>query len=173
MPKFIMIVDTVRYMWMAAYGGIYCDMDVFFRKRFEFDEGVLFAEREWTWPKDPSITNSVHNCWFASVPGHPIWTDLLDGIAENVRAMGAPRTRASLYAKNFLTKLRLRKPDYPAVFNLTGPNAISKILTKRTLLEQYPDVRVAPAEVIYQKGMSKGQPSDAFVVHETAGSWKE
>jgi len=179
MPEFIMIVDTVRYMWMHYYGGIYCDMDIMFLNRFEFDDGVIFVEREWTYPEDKSITDSVHNCWFASTAGHPIWTEILDGIAKNVQALQgkaekpAPRGRIGRYVEKVLIRLRLRKPHFPMVFNVTGPNAVSRIITQRSLLEKYSDVRVAPGKAIFQGGMSKGLPGDAFFVHETSASWRE
>jgi mannosyltransferase OCH1-like enzyme len=173
MPKFILVVDTVRYMWMDHFGGIYCDMDVLFRKRFEFDDGAVFVEREWTYPKDISITDSVHNCLFASEPKHPVWTEILNGIARNARAMQSPSARAGRFSRKVLAKLHLRKPSYPLVFNVTGPNAISKIITQRSLLEKYNDIRVVPGREIFQAGMSKGKADDASFVHEAAGSWKE
>jgi hypothetical protein len=173
MPKFILVVDTVRYMWMDHFGGIYCDMDVLFRKRFEFDYGVIFVEREWTYPKDISITDSVHNCLFASEPKHPIWTEILNGIARNARAMQSPSARAGRFFRKVLAKPDLRKPSHPLVFDVTGPNAISRIITQRSLLKKYKDVRVVPGREIFQAGMSKGKVEDAFFVHEAAGSWKE
>ncbi|HEX4770438.1 MAG TPA: glycosyltransferase [Bryobacteraceae bacterium] len=180
MPKFIMVVDTVRYVWMKHYGGVYCDMDIFFRKRFDFGGGgAVFVKREWTWPKDSSITDSVHNCWFASEAEHPIWDEILDGIAANVRALRGQKERKlasgqlNIFIQKVLGKLRLRERYFPIVFNVTGPNAISKIITQRGLLQKYKDVRVAPASDIFQQGISKGNPSEAFFVHETAGSWAE
>jgi len=128
MPKFIWVVDTVRYLLMDHHGGVYCDTDVLFRKRFEFDAGVIFVEREWTWPNDRSIADSVHNCLFASEPKHPVWTDILNGITQNVRAVQSPTAQASRFEKRVVAKL-LGKSVYPVVFGVTGPNAISKIIT--------------------------------------------
>jgi mannosyltransferase OCH1-like enzyme len=169
MPEFIMQVDTVRYMWMYIYGGIYCDFDIYFLKHLPLDQGVVFIEREWTYPEDRSIFNSVHNCFFASEPGHPIWLDLLEGIASNVEALNL-RTKSVGYNlfKNFKTK----KVKISPVFDTTGPNAISRIITKHKLLEKYKDVMVLPGSTLYQKGRSKSTMNDAHVIHQTTGSWK-
>lgn len=161
MPKIIMQVDTVRYMWMHVYGGIYCDFDIHFLKRLDFTQGAIFFEREWTYPINNAITDSVHNCCFASEPGHPIWLEILEGIAVNVAGL-----KQSLFDK------LLRKP-IKAVFDVTGPNAISKIITDHQLLSRYKEVTVLPGPLLYQRGYSKGTVDTAYVVHETFGSWKK
>lgn len=171
MPKFIWVVDTVRYLVMDHYGGVYCDTDVLFRKRFEFDAGVIFVEREWTWPNDCSITDSVHNCLFASEPKHPVWTDILNGITQNVRTVQSPTAQAGRFAKRVVAKL-LGKSVYPLVFGVTGPNAISKIITQNGSLKQHKDIRVVPGSQIFQAGMSKGMLEEASFVHGAAGSWQ-
>jgi hypothetical protein len=179
MPSFIMVVDTVRYLWMRLYGGIYCDMDVFFRSRFAFEDGAIFIEREWTYPEDVSITQSVHNCLFASVPGHPVWDEILDGIAANVRSLKGkkepkpPRGKVGKFVARVMIKLGLQKRYFPMVFNVTGPNAISKIISDRSLHQKYEGVHIVPGKAIFQAGFSKGSLDDAYFVHETAGSWKE
>ncbi|MCK1335679.1 hypothetical protein IVB38_06440 [Bradyrhizobium sp. 38] len=171
MPKFIWVVDTVRYLMMDHYGGVYCDTDVLFRKRFEFDAGVIFVEREWTWPNDRSITDSVHNCLFASEPKHPVWTDILNGITQNVRTVQSPTAQAGRFAKRVVAKL-LGKSVYPLVFGVTGPNAISKIITQNGSLKQHKDIPVVPGSQIFQAGMSKGMLEEASFVHGAAGSWQ-
>lgn len=176
MPKYIMVVDTVRYLWMRELGGIYCDMDVFFQQRIDFGESPFFIEREWTWPQDHSIVDSVHNCIFASPPRHPIWDHLLEGIADNIVKMN----NDVLQRRNLRNKLRkffgLANPareSISPVFNATGPNAISKIITNEELLKLYPDVKVSSPHLLYQAGLSTGEVERAYVVHQTAASWKE
>lgn len=159
MPQHIMRVDTVRYMWMYIYGGVYCDLDIQFKQPMEFQSGVIFIEREWTYPKDRTITNSVHNCIFASVPKHQIWMDILDGIAQNVKKL--PNTKITKFFKKKQAK----------VFNVTGPNAISKIISQGKLLQKYNDVTVLPGKTLFQKGSSKHTGESSSVIHETAGSW--
>lgn len=177
-PQFIMVVDTVRYLWMQHFGGIYCDMDIYFQKRIEYGEGVVFVEREWTWPKDRRITTSVHNAWFASQPGHPVWQHIIDGIAinaqrlANLKPMPTKPTRFQRAIGRAARTIGIPTQYMPTVFDVTGPNAISRILTEEALLQRYPDVRVLPAMDIYQAGMSKGRQEHAYTVHQTAGSWK-
>lgn len=177
-PQFIMVVDTVRYLWMQHFGGIYCDMDIYFQKRIDHGNSVLFVEREWTWPKDRRITTSVHNAWFASQPGHPVWQHIINGIAINAKRLAnlKPMPTKPTYLQRAIGKatrtIGLPTRYMPSVFDVTGPNAISRILTEEALLQRYPDVQVLPAVDIYQAGMSKGQKQDAYTVHQTAGSWK-
>jgi mannosyltransferase OCH1-like enzyme len=125
MTEFIWVVDTDRYLLMDHCGGVYCDTDVFFRKRFECDTGAIFIEREWIWPRDASITHGVHTCLFASEPKHPVWAEILDGVAQNVRAVQSPTAQATYLAKQVLATL-IGKRACPLVFNVTGPNAISR-----------------------------------------------
>jgi mannosyltransferase OCH1-like enzyme len=178
MPQFIMVVDTVRYLWMNHFGGIYCDMDVYFQKRIEHGDGVVFVEREWTWPKDRRLTTSVHNAWFASEPRHWVWAHIIDGIANNVRnianrkPMPTKPTRFQRAIGKAVRTLRLPTQYMPTVFDVTGPNAISRILSEKGLQQRYPDLRILPARDIYQPGMSTGRQEDAYAVHQTAGSWK-
>ena len=177
MPEFIMVVDTVRYLWMQSYGGIYVDTDVYFRRRHDFEDGVILVEREWTYPEDDSIRDSVHNCLLASEPGHPLWSALLDGISSNVDAIDSSSSRPAdsplvRRAKKALVRLRLKSPERTDVFDVTGPNAISKIITEHALLSAYGDVHVLPGSTIFQEGRSAGSIDAAAFVHEAAGSWK-
>jgi mannosyltransferase OCH1-like enzyme len=171
MTEFIWVVDTVRYLLMDRCGGVYCDTDVFFRKRFEFDTGAIFIEREWIWPKDSSITHGVHTCLFASEPKHPVWAEILDGVAENVRAVQSPSAQAAYLTRQVLATL-IGKRARPLVFNVTGPNAVSKIMTRNASLKHYKDMRVLPRYAIFEAGMSKERLEGAFFVHLAAGSWK-
>lgn len=179
LPEFIMVVDTVRYLWMQHFGGIYCDMDIYFQKRIEYGAGAVFFEREWTWPKDKLITTSVHNAWFASQPNHPVWQHIIDGIAINAQRLAnmKPRPAKSTQLQRAISKaartIGIATQYMPTVFDVTGPNAISRILTEEALLQRYPDVRVLPASDIYQAGMSKGRQVDAYTVHQIARSWKD
>ncbi len=167
-PK-ILKIDTIRYLWMDALGGIYCDLDVLFRQRVPFDRGAVFFEREWTYPRDPKINVSVHNCCFASEPGHPIWLELLRGIEETFH-------KSWRLDKRVLRRLhaRLRRPyAYDgSAFNVTGPNAISRTITRGRLHRKYDDVTILPAWAIYQRGMSSGAIDDALVEHQAAASWR-
>lgn len=162
MPEFIMKVDTVRYMWMYKCGGVYSDLDIRFVRRVDFERGVVLFEREWTYPEDSSIGVSIHNCIFASEPNHPFWMDILSGIEENVSSINNKRLLGRWFRKGGRE-----------VFDITGPNAISRIVSEKKLLQKYDDVRVMPGSFLYQDGFSKGRKESAYVVHEAAGSWRE
>lgn len=144
-------VDIVRYLWMYEYGGVYSDLDILFHKKIEFNKytGVIFIEREWTFPKNNNITTSIHNCIFASIPKHPIWMTLVEEIIVK-------------YNNNIRN-----------VFDLTGPNSISEIITRLKLSTKYKDVTILPGNYLYQKNFSKESNLKLrHVEHLCYGSWK-
>lgn len=153
LPTPIMKIDVARYAWMHHFGGMYCDLDLVIKEDvaalFNPSAKVVFVEREWTYPVRADIVTSVHNCWIcAPEKGHPIWIDLLEGIAKLFE--GGERN----------------------VWNLTGPNAISFIITRDNLLEKYRgDIDVLPGSVIYQRGSSKHDGTSSVLTHECHNSW--
>lgn len=102
-------------------------------------------------PKD--ITVSVHNCAFASAPKHPLWCHLLNRIARHVE-----QSNAGNYT-------------WPDVFDVTGPNAISRTMTKERLAGTIEDIHILPPSLIYQRGRSRGRRWTATVIHQATGSW--
>lgn len=171
MSSWIMVVDTVRYAWMATMGGVYADMDIYFKRSLRLNHEVLLLRREWTWPRDDTLTDSVHNCFFASAPGHPMWDEILEGIARNVDRPPAAASDARGPGRLFRRLLRAGSSPQPAVFDTTGPNAISRIITQNNVLRRFPEIRVEPPTAIYQAGFSRRPPGAEFVVHESAASW--
>jgi inositol phosphorylceramide mannosyltransferase catalytic subunit len=153
LPLQIMRVDAVRYLWMEAMGGIYFDFDIRLQKKWEPESGATLIEREWTWPKADDIKVSVHNCVLASAPGHPLWRRLLDGIAK--------QAARSAEASN----------KWPPVFDVTGPNAISRTITTERLTETLDNVHIMAPSTLYQRGFSRGSAEQALFIHQTAGSW--
>lgn len=140
-------IDLVRYLWMYQFGGVYADLDIFFHKKIDFSEydKPVFIEREWTHPIDHCIKTSVHNAIFYSPPKHPIWLTIINEI-----------------------KLKHYK-GITDVFNLTGPNSISEIITR---LQLKIDIVVLPGYYIYQKGLSKHTGVNSYVTHYGYASWK-
>lgn len=163
LPQHIMRVDAVRYLWMEAFGGIYFDFDIALRSRWTPAGGAVLVRREWTYPPAGDITVSVHNCVFASSAGHPLWRHLLDGIAAQ-----AQRDR-SIWKVVCRTLTRKQRPS---VFDVTGPNAISRTISQGRLDQRLADVQVLNASCIYQQGLSTGSPDQAIFIHQTAGSWR-
>jgi mannosyltransferase OCH1-like enzyme len=149
----IMRVDAVRYLWMEAVGGIYFDFDIRLQRQWEPSGGAVLVGREWTWPKADDIKVSVHNCVFASTSGHPLWRRLLDGIGKQVTRDGSTHRK------------------WPSVFDVTGPNAISRTITQEHLAEKLDDVHILKPSCIYQRGLSTSSPEDAFFIHQATGSW--
>jgi len=143
-------IDFVRYCWMYYYGGVYSDLDILYIKKINFENyrGVLLIEREWTFPENKMITISVHNAWFASAPKHPFWLDIINEII--IKYKNGERN----------------------VFNLTGPNSISEIITRLKLTDKYDDINILPGEMIYQKDFSKQNEDKCFIKHLCYGSWK-
>lgn len=158
MPRQIMKIDTVRYMWMYVYGGMYCDFDIRFFRKIEFNEGATFISRPWTHPDATDIPTSIHNCIFASTKGHPIWMAILNGIEENV-------SRLSSY------KIIRKVLKQPKVFDVTGPNAISRIVGKHIGDTSIGEISILPGEYLFQSNKSLTTKDDAFVEHEMSKTW--
>lgn len=143
-------IDIVRYFWMYYYGGVYSDLDIRYSKKINFEnyQGVVFFEREWTYPEDKNIRYSVHNCIFASSAKHPIWLIIIDEIEKKY------------------------KSGIRNVFNLTGPNSISDIITRLNLKDKFKDLVILPGSYLYQKNFSKKyNKNNSYVTHLCYGSW--
>lgn len=158
MPQKIMKIDTVRYMWMHVYGGVYCDFDIRFFRKIEFVEGATFISRPWTHPKADDIPISIHNCIFASTKGHPIWLEILKGIASNVSQLSS-------------FKIIRKVLKQPKVFDVTGPNAISRIVGQNVNSESLSDILILPSHYVYQSNKSSSPRDEAFVEHEMSRTW--
>jgi|TARA_B110000858_G_C17681863_1_gene416989 mannosyltransferase OCH1-like enzyme len=144
-------IDIVRYFWMYHYGGVYSDLDILYIKKINYTNfsGIIFIEREWTHPKNEKITTSVHNAIFASESKHPLWMTIINEII-----------------------IKYNKGERN-VFNLTGPNSISEIITRLDLTSKYNNICILPGIYLYQKGNSKtSSPNTCYVQHLCYGSWK-
>ena len=73
-----MRADLMRYIYMQQFGGLYYDLDYQFLKPFDLTDHALVLPAE----SDDGQPLYLGNCIFASVPGHPFWTALLDAIRE-------------------------------------------------------------------------------------------
>jgi mannosyltransferase OCH1-like enzyme len=152
LPEKIMRIDFVRYLWMYVFGGMYADLDLIvlrsFNELFSADASVYFIERAWT-TGDSQFDVSVHQAWLASAPGHPIWLELMRFIGRQLRA-GETR-----------------------VLDLTGPNGVSRAVSELELLKRFPDVRVLPAECLFQEGWSKTPRQLAYCQHLPTATWRQ
>jgi hypothetical protein len=86
LPRKILQIDVFRYCLMWKYGGLYADLDYFFRKPFdtylnETMELILPISR-----RQSKIVNRplrFGNCIFASRSAHPFWKLVLADILTN------------------------------------------------------------------------------------------
>lgn len=75
LPKKIIKLDFFRYFVMYNEGGIYCDMDYYFKKPFDILNESCVLINEWN-------NKVIGNCLFASKPKHSFWKQLMNVIFE-------------------------------------------------------------------------------------------
>jgi mannosyltransferase OCH1-like enzyme len=82
MNRHIMRVDVFRYVLMLDIGGMYCDLDYEFVRPFDYGDAevVLSYEYQVKYGDDRDL---VANYVFASVPGHPLWADIVEDVTTN------------------------------------------------------------------------------------------
>jgi mannosyltransferase OCH1-like enzyme len=150
LPKKIMKIDFVRYLWMYVFGGVYADLDLVFQRSMagllQPDKSVFFLARAWT-TGGKHFTTSVHQAWLASAPQHPLWLDVMTFIGRRLDAGEA------------------------SVLDLTGPNGVSHAISELSLCEKYPDVAILPAEYIFQPGRTTTDRALAYCTHLTTQTW--
>lgn len=80
--RHIMRVDAFRYVLMQDFGGLYCDLDYEFLRPFDYSDAALVLSLEYDETYGDHM-NQVANYLFASVPGHPLWTDALANLRQH------------------------------------------------------------------------------------------
>lgn len=86
LTPFIKKVDTVRYMWMYTFGGLYMDIDYMVERPITplltvSGAAYIPTRRERIdWQKDDDASSPV---LVASVPHHPFWLAMLEYIAAH------------------------------------------------------------------------------------------
>ena len=141
LPRKILQIDVFRYCLMWKYGGMYADLDYFFRRPFDsylndIVELVLPISR-----RQSKIVNRplrFGNCIFASRPGHPFWRFLLDDIIENEARLASTSDSDVMNSENgtgpgFVTRMyfdcqeSVRKTiDTPSRFIFHPPSGYSE-----------------------------------------------
>ncbi len=105
LPKFIMRVDTFRYMLLHAHGGVYSDLDVIAYR--PYDE--MLADCRLMIPCETDLQDSDHflaQHLMASVPGHVYWLDVIAEILDR-------------------SEDDIRRYDNPLI--ATGPKAVTRV----------------------------------------------
>jgi mannosyltransferase OCH1-like enzyme len=82
MNRHIMRIDVFRYVLMHDIGGLYCDLDYEFVRPYDYgDASIVFSLEFDVTFGDPQ--DQVANYFFASVPGHALWRDVLDDLRQH------------------------------------------------------------------------------------------
>lgn len=119
-PRNIYRVDTVRYLYLHAFGGVYVDLDMESLKPLDDlmgDHDIILAYLS----SDLKFTHNIPNSWFAGKPGHPFWlfciTEVLqaDPAATPEDATGPIALRRAVHRY-----MRIMAPD-PQNFHILKP----------------------------------------------------
>ncbi|MBX3581189.1 MAG: hypothetical protein KF810_04775 [Rhizobiaceae bacterium] len=152
--KNIMRADVFRYVVMHDLGGVYCDLDYEFLRPFPYGDAQVVLGEE----KSPAQGDSrriIANYVFASVPGHPLWKDMLDDLVRN-----PPVVR-----------------DLNDIVMATGPGFLTRILIANR--DRYEGVEIKAKPVFSpQRARGGGEgarqvAAGAYGMHHAWGSWKE
>jgi mannosyltransferase OCH1-like enzyme len=150
--KNVMRADVFRYVVMHDLGGLYCDLDYEFLRPYPYGDAqvVLGEERS---PGDGH--QQVANYVFASVPGHPLWKDMLDDLVANPPIV----------------------TTVDDIVGATGPGFLSDIFLANR--ERYEGVVLNPKPVFSPtrargaKESARLMETGAYGIHHAWGSWKE
>ena len=77
-----MRADVFRYVLMNDIGGLYCDLDYEFVRRFDFSQDQVVLSREFDRDHGDPFDH-VANYFFASVTGHPLWAACLSHLRDS------------------------------------------------------------------------------------------
>lgn len=151
----IMRVDVFRYILMHDIGGLYCDLDYEFVRRYDYGgtEVVLCLEHDEDYGYDDT---QIANFFMASAPGHAYWKDMLDEVKRN-----PPVTS-----------------DWVDVYNATGPGLTTRVFLANR--DSYQNVRLTPKPVFSPERIHGRKERSIFRnsgvtygFHHGWGSWKE
>jgi len=154
LPRNIMRADTIRYMLMYAFGGMYLDLDYEMLKSFTPLSGRVVLPRESENKDRIRLGNSI----FASEPGHPFW----EAVLEELKAT-APGPNVFVEEDDIL--------------HITGPMLLTRVYHKHFAND--PEIHIPSLEefnpeipgddTAYKKLTSTGV---AFGIHHCTGSWR-
>ena len=153
LPKPIMRVDMIRYMYMYEFGGLYLDLDYEILRPFDFQKYALVLPGENRSEQSVSLGNSI----FASVPRHAFWEKVLNDLKDDPpRVVKDEQDVIGLTGPGFLTKIYLKYfKDDPSIH-----------VPERQLFN--PDIPRTRAEqkVLENDGTTIG-------IHHCTGSWRD
>ena len=149
----IMRVDVIRYLIMHKTGGVYLDLD--YEVLIPFD----FGNKEIILPQNRSIEfedekDELGNCFFASVPGHRFWLDVITDLKQNPPLV----------------------TDYTQVYHATGPQYLTRIFNEKNYSDVYSPERLVyhPPSPHSKKDIRRIKNNGISLgIHHPWGSWKE
>lgn len=151
----IMRADVFRYVLMNDIGGLYCDLDYEFLRRFDFSHERVVLSKEFDRDAGDS-RNQVANYFFASEKGHRFWADCIEDLTRN-----PPSTES-----------------YLDVVAATGPQFITRVFQANQ--SEYEGVNWTPRPMFSPKlprGRRKRstllEEGVAYGFHIGSNSWKE
>ena len=89
-PLNILRVDSVRYLYLYNYGGIYADLDNICFQPFEHlleNNGIVFGDMQY--PKEYQNWMYIQNSFMYSIARHPFWLDVMKSLLLK-NGFGAP-----------------------------------------------------------------------------------
>tara|TARA_A100001035_G_C27642491_1_gene435263 strand:+ start:137 stop:829 length:693 start_codon:yes stop_codon:yes gene_type:complete len=151
--KVIMKADVIRYLIMYKIGGVYLDLDYEVLQPFDFNVQQLVL------PLNRSLSfgdhrNELGNCFFASVPGHKFWKDVINDLKNNPPDV----------------------TDYSQIVEATGPKFLSRIYFNGLYENVYlPDRLIYhPPSPNNKRQIHKIKTNGVSLgIHHHWGSWKE
>ena len=127
---FIKRVDTVRYMWMFHYGGLYTDLDTSLLHATKL-EGLFVTDLRPPVAFIPAQhsrlkphRDAASPAFVASDPGHPIWIHMLWYVAENGWRGDVKQATGPVAVTNVLYAWQQgagKSPDAPGLVFLSEP----------------------------------------------------
>ena len=151
----IMRVDVFRYILMQDIGGVYCDMDYEFIRKFPYEQNSIVLGKEFDVDEGDDITQ-VCNFIFASVPGHPFWTYLLQDLQNNPNNTDSYSQVVGITGPEFITRILFQHPELLAEINILPRRAFNPLRLHHRL----------ERKILRNSGQSYG-------LHIGSGSWKD
>lgn len=156
LPLPINRVDMVRYLYMHAMGGLYCDADLFCLRSIE---PLRSAGRIVVGEYSFHLNRFVECAFLGSVPGHPFWLEVIEVIAK------------TLYKPTVL-ELAAKQMGSLAVHTLTGPLQFGKAVKRAMKRDNNAaGIKCFPQHIFYPDAEKKPYPADSYTVHLCTGSW--
>jgi hypothetical protein len=109
---------------MQDFGGLYCDLDYEFVRPYDYAGADVVLSLEYDEAYGDNA-NQIANYIFASVQGHPLWSDMLANLASNPPFAASPGEVCLLTGPQLVTRTYYRDPARYAGVRLTAKPVLS------------------------------------------------